>query len=82
MAIKMFSLEGKYTYVVLACVAASVFLCFAISAYLPWPVGLPIALLSSVVIALFICRRFTGPVTHMIEALINSTHNFKLCQFN
>ena len=77
MAMKMFSLEGKFTYVVLACVVASVLLCFAISNYLPWPVGLPIALLSSVVIALFTSRRFTGPITHMMEALINSTHNFK-----
>jgi two-component system nitrogen regulation sensor histidine kinase NtrY len=76
-AIKKFSLEGKYTYVVLACVFASVLLCFAISFYLPWRAGLPIALLSSVVIALFICRRFTWPIAHLMDALINSTHNFK-----
>ena len=77
MAKKMFSLEGKFSYVVLACVVAGVLLSFAISYYLPWPVALPIALLSSLVIALFISRRFTGPITRMIEALINSTHNFK-----
>jgi two-component system nitrogen regulation sensor histidine kinase NtrY len=76
-AIRMFSLEGKYTYVVLACVFASVLLCFAISYYLPGPVALPIALLSSVVIALFICRRFTKPIAHLMNALINSTYNFK-----
>ena len=77
MAIKMFSLEGKFTYVVLACVVASILLCFAISYYLPWSAGLPVALLSSVVIALFICRRFTSPIAHLMDALINSTHNFK-----
>lgn len=77
MAIKMFSLEGKFASVVLACVSASVVLSFAISSYLPWPVGVPIALLSSVVIALFICRRFTRPIAHIMNALINSTHNFR-----
>jgi two-component system nitrogen regulation sensor histidine kinase NtrY len=61
----------------LACVIASVLLCFAISYYLPWPAALPIALLSSVVIALFICRRFARPIAHLMNALINSTHNFK-----
>ena len=74
---KTFSLEGKYTYVVLACVAAGVLLCSAISYYLPWPVALPIALLLSVVIALFICRRFTRPIARLMGALINSTDNFK-----
>jgi len=73
----MFSLEGKYTFVVLACVVASVLLCSAVSYFLPWPVALPIALLSSVVVALFICRRFTRPIAHLMNALINSTHNFK-----
>ncbi len=73
----MLSLEGKFSYVVLACVVAGVLLSFTISYYLPWPVALPIALLSSVVIALFISRRFTGPITRMMGAMINSTHNFK-----
>jgi len=77
MATRTFSLEGKYTYVVLACVAASVLLCFAISYFLPWPVALPIALLSSVVITLFISRRFTRPISRLMQALINSTHNFR-----
>lgn len=77
MAIRMFSLEGKYTFVVLTCVFASVLLCFAISYYFPWQVGLPIALLSSVVIVVIICRRFTRPIAHLMDALINSTHNFK-----
>jgi nitrogen fixation/metabolism regulation signal transduction histidine kinase len=76
-AIKIFSLEGKYTYVVLTCVFASVLLSFVLSYYLPWQLGLPIALLSSVVIVIFICRRFTRPITLLIDALINSTHNFK-----
>jgi len=76
-AIKMFSLEGKFTYVVLACVAASVLVCFAISAYLPWPVGLPLALVASVIIALFVCRRFTWPIAHLMDALINNVSNFK-----
>ncbi len=77
MASRMFSLEGKFTYVVLACVAVSALLSFVISYFLPWAVGLPIALLLSVVVVLIISRRFTRPIVEQMEALINSTHNFK-----
>ncbi|MGI9220322.1 MAG: sensor histidine kinase [Woeseiaceae bacterium] len=73
----MFSLEGKFTYVVLACVVAGVLVSFAISNHLPWTVGLPIALLVSIVFALLVSRRFTRPVARLMEASINSTHNFK-----
>lgn len=81
MAMKRFSLEGKYTYVALACVVAGVVLAYAIAHILPWQVGLPIALLLAVLVTLLICRRFTRPISDLIDALINSTQNFKSKDF-
>jgi two-component system nitrogen regulation sensor histidine kinase NtrY len=71
------SFEGKIITVVIVTAIISAGISFTLITYLPLWVALPLTLLMVTLLALTLGRAVTGPIVRLLQALHDSTQNFK-----